>query len=725
MEYFRPFILFIVVLAITACGGGGSDSTNSNPTVNAGPDQVVTENDSVRLNGVFNVAGGTVTLSWTQTLGTAVTLSSTAVANPVFTAPMVSANESLEFTLTVTDGNGVNIADTVIITVNDSADNNSPIVDAGLDQSKAEGTTVQLSGSGSDPDGPVTFSWTQASGTSVDLSDASIVNPTFVAPMVSGTEVLVFTLTVTDSAMVSMMDNVTITITDTVIGGSGTPAYLFYTKGLNAVDPDSPASPTEVVPEANLATAPFGFGFTAESFLVGTYDSAAQTISDLHTYAIIYAHTDGNFYKVSALKSGSLAPVRVSSESMADQLCEERNDSSTADLANPDNSQLIYTLPGADSLCNTSDDVWKMVRLSMSATDAPIMAKPTVDNISDQTTGAITGWLVHDTVANELQRCDASFAGCSAITPVTISVGQLSRVANNLVLLEIDNQLFVYDAVANTLSSSIFAIPAGTYLEDEASDGSTSYFVHGSSIYQFPADGSAMATVLATEGDDIQRIQLNDNNIVYQLSSSGQNVEIKSVPKAGGTPISLVTATGTDNVSMLIAKNNRVYYNIQNTMLTGSIFTTVPVAAGVIDDDGMNQVEIMTAAWNGFIYNTTMNLGSSSIGDLVDKVILAEGYDIAGTSGGYAGATLKSVDAATFVDIATLGTLPTTDHLPGFFCYGFGDDSLCTASIILDPAPTPPARPTQSDIFYLNASTANSLERVTNTANKSERPVGG
>ena len=92
-----------------------------------------------------------------------------------------------------------------------SADN-PPTANAGADQTVNEMTTVSLSGTGTDTEGSVTYSWAQTSGTTVTLSDSTIANPTFTAPNVPSDEVLGFTLTVTDSAGQSVADTVTITI---------------------------------------------------------------------------------------------------------------------------------------------------------------------------------------------------------------------------------------------------------------------------------------------------------------------------------------------------------------------------------------------------------------------------------------------------------------------------------------------------------------------------------
>ena len=64
--------------------------------------------------------GDTLTYAWTQTAGTARTLSGASSKNPTFTAPGVSASgDTLTFELTVDDGNGHTAKDSVAIAVND------------------------------------------------------------------------------------------------------------------------------------------------------------------------------------------------------------------------------------------------------------------------------------------------------------------------------------------------------------------------------------------------------------------------------------------------------------------------------------------------------------------------------------------------------------------------------------------------------------------------------
>ena len=84
-----------------------------------------------------------------------------------------------------------------------------PVASAGYDQTVKEGQTVFLDGSASyDTDGdPITFNWTQLSGTTVTLDSLDPMYPYFVAPMVPGT--LVFQVEVNDG-QVSAFDSVNI-----------------------------------------------------------------------------------------------------------------------------------------------------------------------------------------------------------------------------------------------------------------------------------------------------------------------------------------------------------------------------------------------------------------------------------------------------------------------------------------------------------------------------------
>lgn len=94
----------------------------------------------------------------------------------------------------------------------------APFADAGPTQSVTQGSTVTLSGASSfagSGETMVSYQWTQLSGTSVTLSDASAAAPTFTAPSVpTGGADLVFQLTVTNALGMSASDTVTVHVTN-------------------------------------------------------------------------------------------------------------------------------------------------------------------------------------------------------------------------------------------------------------------------------------------------------------------------------------------------------------------------------------------------------------------------------------------------------------------------------------------------------------------------------
>lgn len=93
---------------------------NTPPSANAGTDQSVSEGDAVNLDGSASSDpdGDGITFSWTQTAGTAVTLSDATASQPTFTAPDVTpSGETLTFQLEVSDGS-LSSTDTVDILVN-------------------------------------------------------------------------------------------------------------------------------------------------------------------------------------------------------------------------------------------------------------------------------------------------------------------------------------------------------------------------------------------------------------------------------------------------------------------------------------------------------------------------------------------------------------------------------------------------------------------------------
>ena len=93
----------------------------------------------------------------------------------------------------------------------------APVANAGPDRTARVGSTVTLTGTGTDANGdPLTYQWTQTGGSpTVALANGSTAQATFKAPSVpsgKSSVSLTFTLTVTDSHGATGIDAVVVKV---------------------------------------------------------------------------------------------------------------------------------------------------------------------------------------------------------------------------------------------------------------------------------------------------------------------------------------------------------------------------------------------------------------------------------------------------------------------------------------------------------------------------------
>ncbi|MDB4028381.1 putative Ig domain-containing protein [Flavobacteriaceae bacterium] len=202
---------------------GIAAAANAAPVANAGADQAgITQGATVTLDATGSTDDvGISSYSWTQTVGTTVTLSNTAVAQPTFTAP--SAEETLTFQVEVTDAGALTSTDTVNISI--AAANAYNGANAGGNISALEGVVCQLDGTASlnveGTDYPDSWAWTQTGGPAVTLTDADKPRPTFTAP--AAPESLTFSLVVTDNTAAQTGTSVADTAVVTIVTAAGLP----------------------------------------------------------------------------------------------------------------------------------------------------------------------------------------------------------------------------------------------------------------------------------------------------------------------------------------------------------------------------------------------------------------------------------------------------------------------------------------------------------------------
>ncbi|MDO8541473.1 MAG: PKD domain-containing protein [Opitutaceae bacterium] len=172
-------------------------SLNQLPVANAGPDQVVNEGATVQLDASASSdpENNPLTFDWTVAsfTGPPITLSSSTVANPTF-----SALDDGVYTLlvVVTDGNGGVASDDVQVTVKNVA----PAVNAGVDQSLPFGSVVNISASFNDPGAGDTWTY------SINWGDGS--------PVVTGSATVGSPITGSHSYVVPGNQTITVCVTD-------------------------------------------------------------------------------------------------------------------------------------------------------------------------------------------------------------------------------------------------------------------------------------------------------------------------------------------------------------------------------------------------------------------------------------------------------------------------------------------------------------------------------
>jgi Flp pilus assembly protein TadD len=194
-------------------------TANHRPVSNAGINQTINENTTVMLNGIASDPDpgdyDKLTYLWKQIAGPVIELSNNTGTNPSFTAPIVSSDRELRFSLTAKDNKGAESKNSAIVTITVKHLNRSPLANAGANHTASPSDVVTLDGSKSkDPDDdPLTYSWMQTAGLRVRLDSVNTSIASFTVPSnISSDTDLIFRLTVEDSKNTTSTDDVKVTV---------------------------------------------------------------------------------------------------------------------------------------------------------------------------------------------------------------------------------------------------------------------------------------------------------------------------------------------------------------------------------------------------------------------------------------------------------------------------------------------------------------------------------
>lgn len=170
---------------------------NSTPTVNiTGPSSALANTEVSLVANAQDTDGTISSITWVQSAGDAVEFTQ-AQGTLTFTAPNVSENETLGFSVTVTDNLGATAqaSKTVLITQL----NSSPTITLAGPTQAMQNESVTLTATAQDSDGSITsINWQQTNGPVVDFTQTSS-SITFNAPTVAENTNITFLVTVTDN----------------------------------------------------------------------------------------------------------------------------------------------------------------------------------------------------------------------------------------------------------------------------------------------------------------------------------------------------------------------------------------------------------------------------------------------------------------------------------------------------------------------------------------------
>lgn len=193
-------------------------AANLTPTANAGNDFAITlpTNSTNIVGSGIDLDGSVISYTWTRLTGPNVPGFVNASSSTVTVNGLIQGQYT--FRLTVTDNSGSIGTDDVKLTVNAAPVDNPPTADAGQDKSITLPTNfITLNGSGSDAEGPVTYSWTKLTGPPASLANQNTPNLD-ITSLTAGS--YTFQLTVTDNALKTKTDVVAVTVQPAIVNQS-------------------------------------------------------------------------------------------------------------------------------------------------------------------------------------------------------------------------------------------------------------------------------------------------------------------------------------------------------------------------------------------------------------------------------------------------------------------------------------------------------------------------
>jgi hypothetical protein len=478
-------------------------------------------------------------------------------------------------------------------------------------------------------------------------------------------------------------------------GGGTTATFLVYTVeggGLYLVDPANPTQPIKITDKA--------VKILNEGF-VATLSYSNMQYKDFHVDAIYYVEGDkGPLMKLSLVKGSSTPkPVQVS------KLTDVCNVLHVGGLVEP-NVMLVETV-GNDGICETSSDNGKyIVRTDMDSNSEPInvTGKDVVTFVySDD--DKVKGAIIKD--SNILKYCNVDLSNCNTLANVVYVSDIGSDNQNQKEYLCVDGKIGIFYQSQNSLS--LTKADCNNHVVDDKGRAYNMHYMDDIRYIYYTDDKDRNIKRLDKNnvekgwqtiysGGDIEDIGEKTQNYLIAETTDGKLIAVK---KDGS---STITIANDSNYYAYIPTPNRLYFTKYTQDSKGNY-----IVNACYWDDGANSpiCDAKGTAWIGGSYAVDGTLNYSSY-FTVYKLLKVEG------SNGLAGGTLYAVDPSKLDSRINLGNIPSNFSV--YYGSGIGDNILLLGSENISNDKF------QSDVFFANLSTQNSLKNITNTPDKNEKP---
>ena len=468
----------------------------------------------------------------------------------------------------------------------------------------------------------------------------------------------------------------------------------------------------------------------------------------------IYKGGDGHIYGLDLAGTSPPAPQQLSSETAAtiDDTCTLSGTAVPganydyvgvyfqADLQNPTNSSYIYRLPGPDGACNTSDDVFHMVKTGMSAATAPITVSAMPIATVRTSQGGISGFVIKSGASLEL--VDSNFAnptvlgtfGAPIDVAVALPVGTTQGYPTGQ-LYVVDGNIVFVDYVAHSVSMPLFAIPnwlpTNAAALFAASPDALYFSIYtpatpstpaSTNIYEMSSDGSGAPIIRDTEVGRVTSLvfPVQGSDLLFGLVANG-TYSVCGLAAALAGPAWTVVAS-TQNSGTFIATANTVYYDTWTLTndTTNFVITRTGTQSGIVGIDGT--IIQPPLAGSTFVnggeqepfpndttttatpFETVFQVRGLSTVTVNDQ---ANGYQY--TEDAVSGGSMFAIDTTSNQTVANVGTLPTSNAVTLNGTFRSADHvGFLEAS---NPAST--ENPSTRDLYILDSQTMGDLTRVT------------